>query len=93
MAFEKYLGTLAGEDECTRVQLVQVAAPNETPTLEMRMERHIEGLGWTTHRRIVLAPGQIPNLRDALNSMDVDARDTKATADVRMQQRGLRLIG
>ncbi len=77
MSFEKTLGALLGADDNTEVELVQVADPGETPTLEIRLRRHCGDLGWQTQRRIRLAPGQIANLRDALNLMDQDARDTR----------------
>ncbi len=73
--FEKQLGTLAGDEEHTRVQLVQVAESGETPTVEFRMQRHGESLGWVTHRRIRLAAGQVGQLVSALNTMDPDGRD------------------
>ncbi len=77
MTIEKRLGDLLGYDEDTRVELVQVAEPGEPPTLELRLERHAGELGWQTHRRIRLAAGQIGALRDALNLMDLDARNAK----------------
>ncbi len=77
MCIEKHLGDLLGDEEDTRVQLVQVAGESTTPTLELRLERHAGELGWQVHRRIRLAPGQIGALRDALNLMDPDARDTR----------------
>ena len=80
MNLEKTLGSLLGFDENTRVELVQVGQANETPTLELRLKRDAGELGWLTHRRIRLAPGQISTLRDALNLMDPDARDTQRLA-------------
>lgn len=77
MNIEKTLGDLLGFDEDTRVELVQVGAPNEVPTLELRLKRDAGELGWLTHRRIRLAAGQIGALRDALNLMDPDARDAR----------------
>lgn len=74
---EKLLGILAGADEASRIELVQVGEPGELPTLELRMQHESGELGWLTHKRIALAPGQIPALRDALNLMDLDARDTR----------------
>ena len=76
MTIEKQLGTLAGDEEESRVEIVRVSEPGETPTLEMRMQHHTEDIGWQTHRRVTLAPGQIGALRDMLNLMDRDARDT-----------------
>lgn len=80
MTFEKELGSLLGFDEMTRVELVQVGEANETPTLELRLKRDAGELGWQTHRRIRLAPGQVGALREALNMMDPDARDARAPA-------------
>lgn len=77
MTFEKHLGNLLGADDDSRVQLVQVGDSGDTPTLELRLEHHAGELGWQTHRRIRLAPGQIGALRDALNLMDPDARDSR----------------
>ena len=74
--YEKHLGTLAGDERQTRVEVVQVAEPGETPTVELRMQRHGDSLGWVTHRRIRLAAGQIGDLQTALNLMDPDARDS-----------------
>ena len=77
MTIEKQLGDLLGYDDDTRVELVQVGEPGETPTLELRLKRYAGELGWRTHRRIRLAAGQIGALRDALNLMDPDARDSR----------------
>lgn len=79
--FEKHLGTLAGDEPRTRVEVVQVAEPGETPTVELRMQRHGDSIGWTTHRRIRLAAGQVGQLTSALNLMDPDARDADHTGD------------
>ncbi len=78
---EKELDLLAGDADNTRVKLVQVGETGETPTLEMRMQRYSCELGWRTHRRIRLAPGQIGDLREALNHMDPDAREADAPAE------------
>lgn len=85
MILEKVLGDLLGFDENTRVELVQVGAPNEIPTLELRLKRDAGELGWLTHRRIRLAAGQIGALRAALNMMDPDARDARIHARERDQ--------
>lgn len=77
MTIEKTLGDLLGFDEETRVELVQVGEPGETPTLELRLKRHAGDLGWLVHRRIRLAAGQISALRDSLNLMDIDARESR----------------
>ncbi len=77
MTLEKNLGSLLGYSEETRVELVQVGEAGETPTLELRLKRFAGELGWQTHRRIRLAAGQIGSLRDALNLMDPDARDSR----------------
>ena len=77
MTIEKQLGNLLGFDEDTRVDIVQVGEPGDTPTLELRMERHSGELGWQTQRRIRLAAGQIGALRDALNLMDLDAQTSR----------------
>ncbi len=74
---EKILGSLLGETEGSRVELVQVAEPGETPTLEIRLLHDAGDLGWTVHKRIRLAAGQIGDLRDALNMMDIDAREAR----------------
>lgn len=77
MAIDKQLGNLLGDQPDTRVELVQVCEPGEQPTLELRLKRHGGELGWQTHRRIRIAPGQIGALQDALNMMDPDARDSR----------------
>lgn len=71
---DKLLGTLLGADDGTRVELVQVAEPGQTPTLEIRLLQDAGALGWTVHRRIRVGAGQVGALRDALNMMDLDAQ-------------------
>jgi len=78
---EKHLGTLAGDEPRTRIEIVQVAEPGETPTVELRMQRHGDAIGWKTHRRIRLAAGQIGQLKSALNLMDPDARNADRDRD------------
>lgn len=91
---EKFLGTLAGDEEATRIQLVQVGEPGEVPTLELRMQRDCGELGWSTQRRMKLAAGQWRELRDALNMMDPDAREARRPAAPSDDARpALRLIG
>ncbi|MFU8803875.1 MAG: hypothetical protein ACNA8W_08720 [Bradymonadaceae bacterium] len=80
MSFEKILASLAGYDEMTRVEVSQVTEPGETPTLEMRLQTHGGELGWLTTKRIRLASGQIRELRDALNMMDLDAQKARPSA-------------
>jgi hypothetical protein len=75
--YEKHLGTLAGDEDDSRIAVVQVAEPGETPTVEFRMQRHGDALGWVTHRRMRFAAGQVGQLRDALNMMDPDGRDAE----------------
>ncbi len=89
---EKSLGMFDGEEESTRVELVQVAEPGERAQLELRMQRECEGLGWTTQRRITLAPGQWGALRDALMMADLDVREDR-TGPVHEPATHLRLIG
>ncbi|MFB6263278.1 MAG: hypothetical protein ABEL76_06590 [Bradymonadaceae bacterium] len=74
---EKSLGELVADADNARVELVQVAEAGELPTLELRLQRREPSIGWVTHRRIALAAGQVPDLREALNKMDPDARDTE----------------
>jgi hypothetical protein len=74
---ERLLGILDGADEDTRVELVQVGLPGELPTLELRHQSRC-GEDWVTQRRIRLGAGQMPELRDALNLMDRDARCARA---------------
>lgn len=92
MSIEKFLGYLAGDDEGSRVELVQVGQPGETPTLEMRYQREGGSLGWVTQKRIKLAPGQVSKLRDALNLMDPDARDAEISAESKARSRSLTLV-
>ncbi len=72
--FEKSLGLLDGEEEGTRVEVVQISSAGETPTLELRMQVDGGEMGWMTLKRIRMASGQIGGLRDALNLMDQDAQ-------------------
>ena len=90
---EKLLGLLAADEDDARVELVQVASPGQPPTLELRYQRECGALGWTTHKRIKLAPGQFSALRDALNLMDMDARQAQAPAAQVAVPSHLRLIG
>ncbi len=90
---ERLLGTLAGDEEGTQVELMQVGAPGEVPTLELRYQRDCGELGWTTHKRIQVAPGQISALRDALNLMDRDAREARGAAPQAPTQRAQRAPG
>lgn len=91
---EKLLGILDADEPTARVELVQIAQPNQIPTLELRYQRECGELGWTTHKRITLAPGQFKQLRDALNLMDIDARESAAPQSSSHQERQhLRLIG
>ena len=90
--FEKTLGTFAGEEQGTRVLLVQVAKPGETPTVEMRLEADCGDLGWTTLKRIRLAAGQVPDLCQAIQMMDPDAKQARRPARERAAERGFRLI-
>lgn len=71
---EKTLALLQGEHADEKIELVQVAESGETPTLELRLLRNAAQLGWRVHKRIRLAPGQIPDLQAGLNMMDIDAR-------------------
>ena len=90
--FEKSLGLLEGEEPGTRIEVMQVGAPGETPTLELRMQVDGGDMGWMTLKRIRMASGQIGQLRDALNLMDMDAQQAQAP---RRATNGpaLRLIG
>jgi hypothetical protein len=72
--YEKTLATLPGTTSFTRIDLVQIARPGEQPTLELRHMSDAGELGWCVHKRITLAPGSIPDLRQALNLMDPDAQ-------------------
>lgn len=92
MSVEKLLGYLAGDDEQSRVELVQVGQPGHTPTLEMRYQREGGSLGWVTQKRIKLAPGQVSDLRSALNMMDPDARDAQISATRKAKSRSLTLV-
>jgi len=91
--FEKTLGILAGAEDGERVEVVQVAEPGEVPTVEFRMQRDSQCMGWCTHKRIKLAPGQFAALRDALNLMDPDARSAKTKEAPEREVSHLRLIG
>ena len=92
MSIEKFLGYLDGAHEESRVELVQVGQPGQTPTLEMRYQREGGSLGWVTQKRIKLAPGQVSELRDALNLMDPDAREAEISAERKARSRSLTLV-
>lgn len=92
MTIERCLGMLAGEDSDSRIEMVQVGEPNTIPTLELRFQRYGEDLGWVTHKRIRMAPGQVGDLREALNLMDPDARDAKISASEKAAARSLRVV-
>lgn len=90
MNFDKTLASLLGFDEKTRVEVVQVSEPNQVPTLELRLTTDGGELGWLPQRRIRLAAGQIGALRDALNLMDLDARE--AQCNHRMSEEGSNVV-
>lgn len=92
MSIEKFLGFLAGDDAESRVELVQVGQPGQTPTLEMRYQRQGGTLGWVTQKRIKLAAGQVSDLRSALNMMDPDARQAEISAERKAKSRSLTLV-
>jgi hypothetical protein len=91
-AVEKELGVMAGDGEDSRIRLVQVGEPGEVPTLEVRLQRHCNDLGWVTHRRIRMAPGQIGDLQDAINLMDPDARQADIDHDRERRKAGLSIV-
>lgn len=93
MNIEKQLGVLAGDDDGSRVELIQVSEPGEVPTLELRFQRYAGDLGWMTHKRIRMAAGQISDLRAAINLMDLDAREASINATKKGAARSLRLVG
>lgn len=72
--FEKTLTTLPGPIPGTRIDLVQIGDAGEQPTLEMRHMSDAGELGWCVQKRITLAAGSVPAIRDALNLMDADAQ-------------------
>ena len=88
---EMHLGYLAGDEAGTRVELVQVGEAGELPTLELRHQRECGLLGWVTQKRVRLASGQIGAMREMLNLMDRDARDTRKARAVE-QPGHLRLV-
>ena len=92
MSIEKCLGVLAGDEPNSRIEMVQVAEPNSIPTMELRFQRHGGDLGWVTHKRIRMAPGQIPDLKEAVNLMDMDAREAQISATDKAAARSLRLV-
>lgn len=89
---EKILGVLAADDDESRIQLVQVAAAGQVPTLEVRHQRHGGELGWVTHKRIKLAAGQIGEVHQALGLMDIDAREAEISPTRKASARSLRLV-
>lgn len=72
--FEKILGTFAASEPNARIVCVQLAQPNQTPTLEMRHEIECGEYGWVTQKRMTFASGQYEMLKAALSMMDPDAR-------------------
>jgi hypothetical protein len=93
MSIERYLGVLAGDEVDSRIELVQVGEQGSIPTLELRFQRHGGDLGWVTHKRMRMAPGQISDLREAVNLMDMDARQAKISATERGVARSLKVVG
>lgn len=93
MSIERFLGVLAADEADSRIELVQVGEPGAIPTLELRFQRHGGDLGWMTHKRMRLAPGQISDLREAMNLMDMDAREAKISATHKAAAHSLRLVG
>ncbi|MFP4597429.1 MAG: hypothetical protein ACLFVJ_04205 [Persicimonas sp.] len=93
MSIEKFLGVLAADEDDGRIELVQVAEPGAVPTLELRFQRHGGDLGWTTHKRMRLASGQVGELHEVLNMMDPDARQARISATQKAAARSLHLVG
>jgi hypothetical protein len=73
MTFERTLAWLDADETDARIELVQVSAPGQQPTLEIRFQRECGALGWRTHRRMRLAAGQLGDLKMAMQLMDPDA--------------------
>lgn len=92
MSTEKFLGVLAADEEDGRIELVQVAEAGSAATLELRFQRYGGELGWVTHKRMRLAAGQLPDLQDALNLMDSDARQARISPTEKAATRSLRLV-
>jgi hypothetical protein len=92
MSIDRVLGVLAADEVDSRIALVQVGEQGSVPTLELRFQRHGGDLGWVTHKRMRMAPGQISDLRDAVNLMDMDARQAKLSAAERGVARSLHLV-
>lgn len=92
MSIERSLGVLAADEVDSRIELVQVGEQGSTPTLELRFQRHGGDLGWVTHKRMRMAPGQISDLRAAVNLMDMDARQAKISATERGAAQSLHLV-
>jgi hypothetical protein len=92
MSIERFLGVLAGDETDSRIELVQVGEQGSIPTLELRFQRHGGDLGWMTHKRMRLAPGQISDLQQAVNMMDMDARQAQISASERGAARSLQLV-
>lgn len=78
--FEKILGTFAAQEPNARIVCVQLAGPNQTPTLEMRHEVECGEYGWVTQKRMTFAPGQYEMLKASLSMMDPDARKATPTS-------------
>jgi hypothetical protein len=77
--FETIVGTLAAQEEGSRIEIVQCARPAEQPFVELRFQRYCEQLGWQTQRRMALAAGEVGAMRMALNLLDTDAQAPAAT--------------
>jgi hypothetical protein len=78
--FELTTGTLATSEPDCRIEVVQCAPPGEQPFVEFRFQRFCPQLGWLTHRRMAMAPGEVGALRQALNLLDRDAQAPAAAA-------------
>lgn len=79
--FEKTLSTLPGPTPGTRIEIVQIGEPGEQPSLELRHLTDAGSLGWCVQKRITMAAGSVPALRDALNLMDDDAQRPAPAAE------------
>lgn len=72
--YERLLDILPGTEPDTRVELVQVSRPDKQPYLEVRQARYCDELGWRVEKRVQFGAGSVPQLREAINQMDLDAR-------------------
>lgn len=63
---ETVLSTLPAASESERLQLVLIQSPEAGSRVELRQQSFSKGIGWFTQSTVVMEPGQVAALRNAL---------------------------